>query len=148
MNQLLKEYVLKFWIVYTLSVFLTRYAKGARCERELLKELHERGYSVMRAAGSGVNSLSPDLIAVKNGKGLAFECKAWDGTSLSIEKDRFQGLVDWQINTGMNTFVAWRMNGNGWFFIKLEEMKESPKNKTMTKSVAIEINRRLELIIH
>lgn len=146
----LKRISIKIWIVYIIqinSVFLTRYAKGARCERELLKELHTKGYSVMRSAGSGINTLSPDLIAMKNGKGLAFECKAWESSSLSIENDRFQGLIEWQQNTGMDTFIAWRMNGSGWFFIKLEEMKVNDKARTITKKIALEINRRNESII-
>lgn len=127
---------------------MTRYSKGARSERELLNGLHEKGYSVMRSAGSGINTLSPDLIAVKEGRGMAFECKAWDRESLAIENDRFDGLVRWQRNTGMDTFVAWRMNSNGWFFIKLEEMKNNNKSKTISKKTAIEINRRIESIMH
>ena len=100
----------------------------------------------MRGAGSGINTLSPDIIAVKDGIGYAFECKAWDNDSLSIEHDRFQGLLDWERNTRMNTFVAWRMNSNGWFFIKLNEMKHNEKSKTITKKTTLEINRRLEAI--
>jgi holliday junction resolvase Hjr len=126
---------------------LTRYSKGARSERELLNGLHDKGYSVMRSAGSGVNTLSPDLIAMKNGKGLAFECKAWDKGNIWIEKDRFENLVQWQSNTGMDTFIAWRMNGTGWFFIKLEEMKSNDKSKTVSRKTALEINRRIESII-
>ena len=126
---------------------LTRYSKGARSERELLNDLHSHGYSVMRSAGSGVNSLSPDLIAVKNGKGLAFECKAWDRDSLSIEIDRFQGLAEWQSNTCMDTYIAWRMNSSGWFFIKLEEMNLNDKSRTVSKKNALSINRRIESII-
>lgn len=127
--------------------YLTRYSKGARCERELLSDLDSKGYSVMRAAGSGVNSLSPDLIAMKNGKGIAFECKAWERESIAIENDRFEGLVRWQHNTGMDTFIAWRMNGSGWYFIKLEEMKDNSKSKTISKKTTILINRRLEAIL-
>lgn len=126
---------------------MTRYSKGARTERELLKELSGMGFSVMRSAGSGINTLSPDLIAMKSGKRLAFECKAWNKDSLSIENDRFQGLLDWESNTGMGTFVAWRMNNAGWFFIKLGEMKPNVKSRTITKSTALQINRKLEAII-
>ncbi len=126
---------------------MTRYSKGARSERELLNDMHSRGYSVMRSAGSGINTLSPDIIALRNGRGIAFECKAWDRDSLSIENSRFQGLLDWQSNTGMDTFVAWRMNGSGWLFIRLEEMKRNPKTRTISKKSAIGIDRRLESIL-
>ncbi len=126
---------------------MTRYSKGARSERELLNDLHTNGYSVIRSAGSGINTLSPDLVAVKNSKGLAFECKAWDRDSLSIENDRFEGLVQWQKNTGMETFIAWRMNSMGWYFVKLDEMKINNKTKTISKKTTVEINRRLQSIM-
>jgi Holliday junction resolvase len=130
-----------------LNDHLTRYSKGARGERELLTELHERGYSVMRSAGSGVNTLSPDLIAIKGEDALAFECKAWESSSVSIENERYEKLVEWARNTRMRTFVAWRMNGKGWLFIKPEEMNPQEKNWTVTKKNAVVINRRLEAIL-
>ena len=127
---------------------MTRYSKGARSERELMAFLHDRNYSVVRSAGSGVNPMSPpDIIAIKEGKGMAFECKAWDKDSLSIEPDKIGALEAWERNTGMTAYVAWRMNGTGWFFIRLQEMKRTPKNFTVTRSIATAINRRLDAII-
>lgn len=101
----------------------------------------------MRSAGSGINTLSPDIIAMKDSKRLAFECKAWDSQGLSIENERFQGLLNWEKNTGMETYVAWRMSGNGWFFIKLGEMKVNDKTRTVSKRQVLDSNRRLESII-
>ena len=126
---------------------MLRYAKGARCERELLNTLHSMSYSVIRSAGSGVNSISPDVVAIKNGKGLAFECKAWEKSSLSIEAEKYEALREWEKNSGMQTFIAWRMSGESWFFIKLDEMKKTPKNYTVGKKLAFSINRKLESII-
>ena len=123
-----------------------RYSKGARSERELLLRLSGINYSVMRAAGSGVNSLSPDIIAIKEGRGFAFECKAW-ATNLIIEPERLDSLQTWEKNTGMQTFIAWKINNKGWFFIKLNELLRNGKNYTMTKSKAFEINRTFEEIV-
>lgn len=124
---------------------MQRYSKGARAERELLNFLAGIGFSVIRAAGSGVNSVSPpDLVAVKKGKGLAFECKAWDNTSLAIDHEKFAALKNWMDNTGMETYMAWRMNGSGWFFIRLDEMSRTEKNYTVTKKIALGINRNLK----
>jgi len=109
--------------------------------------LHGKGYSVIRSAGSGLNSLSPDILAFKKGKGVAFECKAWDRDNLSIENDRFKGLTDWQSNTSMDTFIAWRMNGTGWYFVKLEEMKSNNKTASISKKTVCEINRRIESVL-
>ncbi|EQD66107.1 Resolvase, Holliday junction-type [mine drainage metagenome] len=126
---------------------MKRYSKGARGERELLNFLYSKGYSVMRAAGSGVNSLGPDIIAFREGTGLAFECKAWEKTSLSIEAEKIEKLRQWQENTKMHTFIAWRMNGNGWFFISLEELKKTPEYYTVTRRNAISINRKIANIM-
>ncbi len=126
---------------------IQRYSKGARSERELLNELYNRGYSVVRSAGSGVNSVSPDLIAIKAGKGMVFECKAWDRGSLSIEPDKFESLRQWRDNALMDTFIAWRMNGQGWFFIKLDEMTKNRNSYTITKKNAMSIGRKLDGVI-
>lgn len=126
---------------------MTRYNKGARSERELLNILYSKGYSVVRAAGSGVNSISPDIIAVKAGKGIVFECKAWEKGSLNIDHEKFESMRLWRDNAMLDAYMAWRMNGDGWYFIKLEEMKKTEKNYTVTKKIAIKIGRRLDQIL-
>ena len=124
-----------------------RYDKGARSERELLGILYDNSFSVMRSAGSGVNSISPDIIAFRDRKGVAFECKAWNGTSVSIPIEKLDTLKRWESNTGMDTYIAWRINGKGWFFISLSEMSRTEKNYTITMRKAFEINRRLDRLI-
>ncbi len=126
---------------------MTRYSKGARSERELLAILHGKGYSVIRSAGSGVSSTSPpDLIAIRAGRGIAFECKAWESTSIAIDPEKYLALLNWQENTKMDTFIGWRMNGEGWFFMKLGELYKADKNYTITMKEAKRINRGLDLI--
>lgn len=104
------------------------------------------GYSVIRSAGSGVNSISPDILAIKDGRGMAFECKAWNNSSLSIEPDKAEELKRWEANSHMPVFIGWRINTLGWFFIKLEELNKAEKNYTVTKKTAMGINRRIEQI--
>ena len=120
------------------------YAKGARSERELLNRFHEAGYSVLRSAGSGVNSLGPDILVLKDGICLAFECKAWERNRLSIDFEGFEKLRKWKDNTRFPTYVAWRMNGMGWFFIELEEMKKGEKDYSITRKKTLEIGRKWE----
>ncbi|MGC8538803.1 MAG: Holliday junction resolvase Hjc [Candidatus Micrarchaeia archaeon] len=126
---------------------MNRYTKGARGERELLNKFHELGYSVVRSAGSGVNSISPDIIAIKNGKGYSFECKAWDKGRIGIEIEKFEMLKEWERNTAMQTFIAWRMSGKGWFFMKLDELVKGDKDYSITMRRALEINRVLDSIV-
>jgi len=122
-----------------------RYSKGARAERELLEILKGKGYMVVRAAGSGVNSISPDLIAVKNGKVYAFECKFWDRSNLSLEKDKILYLKEIQ-KQGVISFVAWKIPRLGWFLIEPKEFKEQKKNYSISKDRVLQINRNLEIL--
>ncbi len=120
------------------------YSKGARTERELMFMLQNNGYSVMRSAGSGVNSITPDIIAVRKGKGLAFECKAWEKSNITFEKEKIDVLKRWQSNTMMDTFIAWRSNGAGWLFVKLEELAPTEKGYIITRRNALSIGRKFD----
>ncbi|MGC8669531.1 MAG: Holliday junction resolvase Hjc [Candidatus Micrarchaeia archaeon] len=123
---------------------MLRYSKGARSERELLNHFHNLNYSVARAAGSGVNSLSPDIIAAKNGKSFVFECKAWDKGSISIPNEKIESLLSWEKDGNMMALIAWRMNNSGWFFISPKDMKKTEKNHTITKDAIKEKGFRLD----
>ncbi len=126
---------------------MTRYDKGARSERELLNMLDQKGYSVLRSAGSGVNALSPDLIALRKGKGLVIECKAWEKSSLSLAPEQFEKILEWETRTEFPTFVAWRMNGMGWFFIKPAEFVRGKSNWNVTRRNVLQRNRKLEDVL-
>lgn len=123
------------------------YRKGSRSERELMAIFMEQGYSVLRSAGSGVGTPSPDILLFKRTKQYGLECKAWDSGSLSLEKPKIAELRAWQENTGMTTMIAWRMSREGWYFIYLDELNEAPKNFTVTAKRAREINRRTEALL-
>jgi len=127
-----------------------RYIKGARSERELLNKFYEMGYSVMRAAGSGVNALGPDIIALRKNVCFAFECKAWDRTSLSLEPEQYEKLVEWERNTDSPTsytFVAWKIKSRGWFFIRLDEFTKGERNYNVTMKNVMATNRTIDSII-
>jgi len=114
---------------------LLRYSKGARSERELVNFFHGMKYSVVRAAGSGVNALSPDLIIAKNGRSFVLECKAWDKGSISVPIDKVETLLEWERNGNMEAYIAWRMSNVGWFLIKPDKMKKTGKNYTVTRDM-------------
>lgn len=114
-----------------------RYRKGANAERELMRILFEKGFSILRAAGSGVNPLDcPDVIAIKKGLILAFECKAWDSTSLSISKEQFEGDVNWCEKAGARFIVGWKIPREGWWCLKPSDFRFLGKNYVTTKTEA------------
>ncbi len=126
---------------------MQRYIKGARSERELLAKFYDNGYSVLRSAGSGVSSLGPDIIAIKDGICLSFECKAWDRGSLSIDPESFDKLLRWERNTSSHTFVAWRRKNRGWLFVKTGEFSRAERNYNVTMKRAMQINRGIDQVL-
>lgn len=56
-------------------------------------------------------------------------------------------LIEWERNTAFPTFVAWRMNGSGWYFIKLDEFAKAERNWNITKKKTVGINRRFEDVV-
>jgi len=123
------------------------YRKGARNERELIHLFEDEGYSIVRAAGSGVNSVSPDILVFKKGKQYAIECKAWNSDRIAIDHEKFAALNRWEENTGITTMIAWKMPYGGWFFAYLPELDVNEKSYSITKKKMAGINRRMEELL-
>ncbi len=126
---------------------MTGYQKGASAERELLNDLYARGYSVIRAAGSGVNALGPDIVVLKGDRAIAFECKSGYKAGLSIEEAQYQKLEEWQARSSFPIYVAWRINREGWFFILPSELRKTDRHRVLTQREARAINRALESVL-
>ncbi|MEM4348782.1 MAG: Holliday junction resolvase Hjc [Candidatus Anstonellaceae archaeon] len=113
---------------------MRNYTKGARAERELVHFFSENGFEVIRAAGSGVNSLSPDLLVFRGPKQYAIECKAWDKPYLSVEKEKVEQMKRWEEKTGITYLIGWRQNREGWVLFPFHLLEE--KGKTFTISIS------------
>jgi len=96
------------------------YIKGAKAERDLAKKLKDLGFGVIRAAGSGGNISIPDLVAIKRGRILAFECKAWK-TKPKLKKREYAEFIEWCNRTGALGFLAWK--NKDWLFLNIKEIK-------------------------
>jgi len=116
---------------------LAHYNKGANAERELIKVLFGKGFAVLRVAGSGVSPLpSPDVVAIKSGRILAFECKAWRGDYLAIPVVTMNDEVNWARVAGAEFFIAWKIPHDGWLFVKFEHFHNAGKNFMISLSEA------------
>ncbi len=124
-----------------------RYAKGSRAEHELMDHLSGKGYSVIRAAGSGVAGDCPDVLAFRAGRNFAFECKAWDSGRVALEKDKFEVLQSWQENTGISTYLAWKMPRDGWFILPLSSLEEKEASFSITEEKARTKSFRLDELV-
>ena len=103
------------------------YRKGSRAERELIDHFSSKGFCVIRAAGSGVNSLSPDILVFKRGMQFGIEAKAWEKGNLSIDRGQFVNLKRWEDVSGINCFIGWRRNREPWVFVPLSVFRENEK---------------------
>ncbi len=93
------------------------YKKGARAERELQRLLESRGFAVVRSAGSG-KSVSPDLLAIRRGMAVGFECKAVDKEVLYLRSEQVEKLGEWKEKAGVPVLIAWKRKGL-WRFVPL-----------------------------
>lgn len=124
---------------------MPHYNKGANAERELIKILFNKGFAVLRVAGSGVSPLpSPDVVALKKGRILAFECKAWQGDYLAIPVTTMKEEVNWARIAGAEFFVAWKIPRAGWLFVKFENFHNAGKNFMITLQEAKKTSRSIE----
>jgi len=120
------------------------YRKGSRAERELIHFFSDNKFSVIRAAGSGVSSLSPDILFFRRGAQYAVEAKAWEKEHLNLNKEQFLNLKKWEDNTGISSYVAWRRNRQGWFFIPLSVFEEKNKSFAISWTKAQQIGKKLD----
>ena len=88
------------------------------------KLLQGKGFFVVRSAKSGVDGVSPDLVALSSSRKFAIECKAREG-ELWFDKPDFLQMLEWEKVTGLPYFVAWRRNRGEWKFIPLALLRET-----------------------
>lgn len=126
---------------------MTRYDKGANAERELMKILYSNGFSVLRSAGSGVNQLpAPDIIALKDGAILLFECKAWKKNYLYIDLEKMIQLDDFASRSGGQVIAAWKVPYNDWLFIPRNNLKKTNKYYAISRSKALKHSVKLSVL--
>jgi Holliday junction resolvase len=123
------------------------YVKGSRAERELIDYFSRNGFCVIRAAGSGVNSLSPDILVFRRGIQIGIEAKAWEKTNLNIEREQFVNLRKWEETSGITCLVGWRRNRKGWTFVPLPLFKENEKSFGINWENACSLGRKQEELI-
>ncbi len=127
---------------------MTRYNKGANAERELIKELHKAGFAVTRVAGSGVNPLPcPDVIALKAGRIIAFECKAWKGNYLAITHENMDEESDWAEIAGGEFYIGWKVPREGWLFVGKNHFHKTEKNYMISLHEAKKHTTKLNVIL-
>jgi len=124
------------------------HSKGANAERELMHLFFKEGFSVVRIAGSGTSPLpAPDIIAIKNGRIIAVECKARKAKNLAITLEQIGELRGWSKKAGAEALVGWKIPRKGWFFLKPRQMNNTGKFFTINQSNAMARGKSLHEVI-
>lgn len=123
------------------------YRKGSRAEHELMQKLVAAGFCVIRAAGSGVGSPCPDILAFRRTDQFGFECKAINDTALQLRKEQVEHLRRWEEISGITTYVAWRLPGGEWRFMRLDYLHENKKSYAVSAADARRLGRTAEEIV-
>mgnify|MGYP001034255301 CR=1 FL=1 len=102
--------------------------KGSRAERELLHMFFNNQWICVRAAGSGSIPLPcPDLLAGKNGRSIAIECKATKKLKKYLTKAEVEDLVTFSTMFGAEAIIGLRVDRKEWKFFNPEELKFTGK---------------------
>lgn len=93
-------------------------SKGDRRERELVNELDERGFAVMRApaSGSSTDRELPDVLAGDGKSFYAIEAKSSAGRPIYLTGEEVEALVYFSRNFGAKPRIAARFDREDWYF--------------------------------
>ncbi|MFB6133022.1 MAG: Holliday junction resolvase Hjc [Halanaeroarchaeum sp.] len=92
--------------------------KGDRRERELVNELDEHGFAVMRAPASGSATARelPDVLAGNGDEFYAIEAKSSSGDPIYLTGEEVEALVYFARNFGARPRVGARFDREPWYF--------------------------------
>ncbi|WP_232686891.1 Holliday junction resolvase Hjc [Halobacterium zhouii] len=93
-------------------------AKGDRRERELVNELDDRDFAVMRApaSGSATDRELPDVLAGNADRFYAIEAKSSSGDPIYLTGEEVEALVYFSRNFGAKPRIGVRFDREGWYF--------------------------------
>ena len=96
-----------------------------------------KDWGAVRVAGSGSSKYpSPDLLAGNNIRKLAIECKTSKESSRYLTKDEVHDLKEFSKLFGAESWIAIKFDKKDWYFLTLEDMKETENNYCITYDIA------------
>lgn len=106
-------------------------SKGDRRERELVNQLADHGYAVLRApsSGSATDRDLPDILAGNGLQFLAIEAKTQANDKLYVPRRELESLEYFAAQFGAIPRLATRWDGDTtWYFHAPIELHETPKS--------------------
>jgi len=101
--------------------------KGDRRERELVNELDEAGFAVMRApaSGSATERELPDVLAGDGDDFYAIEAKSSSGDPIYLSGEEVEALVFFARNFGAKARIGVRFDREDWYFFHPGDLYET-----------------------
>ncbi|MFH0889723.1 MAG: Holliday junction resolvase Hjc [Candidatus Aenigmatarchaeota archaeon] len=117
---------------------MTYNQKGSNAEREFAELLWQRGFAVVRSAGSGnlragARYYSPDVIAARRDRVFAFECK-FRKNYVKLSNEDLHSLKEWCARAGCRGFLAWKIARKGWWLLDIEKITRGINEEAMQKT--------------
>jgi len=101
-------------------------SKGINAERELVHMFWAKDWACLRIAGSGSSRYpSPDLLVGNKLRRLAVECKTTKEKSKYFDKESISALRKFADVFGAEPWVAVKFKGHEWYFVSLEDLKDT-----------------------
>ncbi|MDQ2051824.1 Holliday junction resolvase Hjc [Natronolimnohabitans sp. A-GB9] len=100
------------------------HAKGDRRERELVNELDDAGFAVMRApaSGSATERELPDVLAGDGEQFYAIEAKSSAGDPIYLTGEEVEALIYFAQNFGAKPRIGVRFDREDWYFFHPGEL--------------------------
>ena len=112
-------------------------SKGINAERELVHMFWGKNWACLRVAGSGSNKYpSPDILVGNKLRRMAIECKTTKDSKKYFEKDSIDALKMFAVVFGAEQWVAIKFKGHEWYFISLDDLKETAKGFAASAELA------------
>jgi Holliday junction resolvase len=108
---------------------MSRKSKGINAERDLIHRFWAVNWAAIRVAGSGSMAYpSPDILAGNNIRKLAIECKTSKEKTKYLEKEEIADLKKFASIFGAEPWIAVRFDREEWYFLALDDIKETESN--------------------
>ncbi len=119
-------------------------AKGTDAERELVHLLWANAWAAARVAGSGsIKYPVPDILASKDKRNLAIECKVTKSENQYLTKEEVADLKKFAGITGAEPYIAVRFAREDWRFLSPGDLDVTPTQFVVSKKLALEHGKAL-----